>query len=190
MNSDVILRFFKQYPVAIIFGLLSLLMLGLIVMGSGDVEAEETAIDEVRLELKKLTTNQQRGVDLTEHVEAIAEIDEAVKARLMDPTAEVVQLGFLLNLEERSNVEADPPGRGRLLETGNNGRIFTKELPQLAFQMSLVAPFQNALGFLYNIRNSRPLMVVDSVRLAPLGNPADREVSMQVGFRALARPVE
>ena len=189
MNTEALIRFFKQYPFAIIFGLISAVLLVFIMMRQDRLPVLEEQLAGIERELETFERNQRRAIEVETHVAEMEELRAAVEARLMSTSVADLprRIQFLLTLFEASSVTGPPPGRGSLLTPGRDVPITTQAIPQLSYSQTVDGSLDEALALLDNIRQSRHFMVTDAVTLTPIGNPVDRRVRMQFTFRVLAR---
>jgi hypothetical protein len=189
MNKDALIATIKEYPTAVVAGVVALVFLVLIFLRSGKTEAVKASLAAEGGILSRMEVNRLNTVNLQEDVEKITELNEAIEKRLMDITTEekeVAYLQYLLALFERSGVQIANPAFGVRLEPKSIG-VYTQEAAQYRTTYQLSEDMDTALQFVENLTTGPYFRVVESLTLKPFGAPETRGVSINLAVRTLAK---
>lgn len=185
MDTETIIRILKQYPIAIIFGILSIVLIFLISSFGDQIPALDNELKGISKKLADIDKKQRDTVGISSDIESARVLASQLSERMMDRRADLDHQFFLFNLYDKSGFRTRQPDPGKLLRP-NRSQTDTILFPQLQFQTTVSGSFENCLGLLFNIQHSEHLMVVDSVTMIPIDNPNARRVKMTVVFRSLA----
>ncbi len=189
MNKDQLIRFLKEYPLAIGMGVVTLIILLIATSRDSEIQNLETSLEDAARRLQTTEITIRNAADIESHIAAINSLNEQITPRLFNPAApnaRIEQYYFQLQLGTNRDITIAEPGPSTLLTPNRAGPIATTKLPQLQFTLVFSGRFEECLAVMESMQHHERFIVIDSLTLAPEGSPRQRLVKATIRFRALA----
>lgn len=168
MNTEKLITIAKQYPVAVLCGILSVIMLVLLYLRGSVLDDTDRAYQEALTKVERIDTNEKNAIGLEEDVEGMTALVESINARLLKEEGKADHFRYFLALAEASDVDlSDPVFRGMYVAGEKNTPILTKELSQVEYDLRVQGEYSKVLDFIYRLRTGRKFMRIDLLRLRP-----------------------
>jgi len=184
MSSPAILANAKKYPLVIIFAVLSLLLLGVHVLRSGQIADKERVSEELSSELNVMTANLNASQALGDDVLKIENYLHNVESCLINREEKGPNIDFFYRFEDQTNIilKSVIPAE----DVKKIGKIKTFDC--VGFGISLDGNFYEVMKFLYTMSHSGRLMRIESIDLSQnLQVDPDNGVSCKVNLQLLGK---
>jgi len=179
MNSEQIIAKLKQYPVAAV-GLVLTLVLAVVYYLRMPVLPElRDTFDNYEKQVEQINQNKKNSVDLDAHLKQANEIVSNIEKRLIDPDASIANSGYFLRLREESAINfgsgtVPKPSYFDVDDKKNkNDARATKVYAQMEYKLKLEGELAKVLDFIYRLKTGHHLFVVDSISISPEGQITD-----------------
>ena len=188
MNTETLLRFLKNYLIALIAGAVAAIVGVLAYLDYTTLEELRSETETLERERKKMSVAIINADDLEEHLERMETLNERVNRRLF-PTSNVVRDQMLLDMEVRNNINMGQLPDATFLGTRNE--FATSVIPHVSYDFKIQGRFENLLLFLDDVGSRSPFfMVAESLSIAPWGNPSERSAELGVRVIALSQQIK
>lgn len=184
MNSEQLIAKLKQYPLAVISVLITLVLLVLIYLRADRLPALEQEYTERQAEDELIKSNATNAVDLAANLETLQANADSIQARLIDPDAKTDNYRYFLSMAELTKVSLVDPQMSPA-KTDPKFKVYRT----VDFPLSVTGNFADVLQFLYQIRAGDYILRVDSLSMRPASaTGTNNEVQAQINITGLALP--
>ncbi len=188
MDTQKLIATLKQYPIAVICGVLSLVMLVAIFLRGAALDEVRTSYQEVSEAVTVIDSNKANASNLPQDDEKMKTLAENITSRLMkSKEAQNEHFLYFATLAVASDVNLMNPAQREFYIAGvKNSSIHTTELSQLEYELEVAGEFNKVMDFMYRLTTGDYFIRLQQMNMNPDLNEGGRMVVARMNVRCLA----
>lgn len=187
MNAQTIIQKVKQYPIAVGFGAVALVLLVAVVMRFGRIGELEAQVADLDAKRGKMQRNARFGATLEADNAELKRLLGEIGDKLVDPNTKATNLDYFYSLQERTGLhvsrvkQEDPPPVDPRAPKGP-----VKNYEPLKFYINGEGSFSDLVRFLDLVQRDRYLVRLERLRFAPAQETLEHSINAEIDLRLLA----
>jgi Tfp pilus assembly protein PilO len=165
----------KKHPIGVVCGLISLICIVLLYLGSDAVDERKTVADERIKTDHAINANVTSSKDLTQQTEEIRHAVKEMESRLIKGSQLAINLQYFYRLESETSVKMADVHQGAIPALHSGAKIGYVPIP---FGVNIQGSFKQVLDFLQRVENGQRVARFTSVSFVK----AQSEASGPDGF--------
>jgi hypothetical protein len=192
MNSQVLIKALRGYPLAVAGAALSLVIAAGGYVRQSVIPELELHRDDLAHELHGYEANVRNARGLEKDLTEARELVERIDSRIIDPTETVANLQFFLAFEQSAGIRLEDPRKTGITggRSRGTGRAKTKATPfsEVAYTLDAKGELPSLLEFIHQLEESRYFVRLRSLTLSPSQDLSAGEMSATVSLSILGEP--